>query len=217
MNAGGQVSTSLSSFATEKKRRRAPIKDPKLKEILGQRKELEKELKKKKKEFIRTKKELKIQEEKQKKAMKKEKEKEKEKPKRVMTAFSFFVQDNFHSMKASYPDSPLKDLMSKLSAKWNALSPEQKQVYQQKSEEDKKRKEKDMQVYLEAHPKRPLNGYLLFCQQKRPEVVKSNPQVPISQIAKLLGERWNALSENEKEVFNRQYKAALQTFNKKHA
>ncbi|KAK4515084.1 uncharacterized protein ATC70_002694 [Mucor velutinosus] len=65
------------------------------------------------------------------------------------------------------------------------------------SEKPKKKKvEKDPNA-----PKRNLSSYMLYSQSVRPDVVKQNPSVRPVDIAKIIGEKWNALSDKEKQPF----------------
>ena len=47
--------------------------------------------------------------------------------------------------------------------------------------------------------KKKTTGYVLFCQEFRPEVKEDNPELPQVEITKLLAEMWKALPEEEKE------------------
>ncbi|KAF1802449.1 high mobility group box domain-containing protein [Mucor lusitanicus] len=60
----------------------------------------------------------------------------------------------------------------------------------------KKKVEKDPNA-----PKRNLSSYMLYSQSVRPDVVKQNPTVRPVDIAKIIGEKWNALSDKEKQPF----------------
>jgi len=53
-------------------------------------------------------------------------------------------------------------------------------------------------------PKRGMTAYMIFCQEKRPEVKKNNPDVGFGQLGKLLGEAWKELPESDKSTFNEQ-------------
>lgn len=44
------------------------------------------------------------------------------------------------------------------------------------------------------------NSYMVFLKEIRPTVAAENPGLGVKDIARLIGERWNALSEAEKEV-----------------
>ncbi|GAN05587.1 non-histone chromosomal protein 6 [Mucor ambiguus] len=60
----------------------------------------------------------------------------------------------------------------------------------------KKKAEKDPNA-----PKRNLSSYMLYSQSVRSDVVKEHPTVRPVDIAKIIGEKWNALSDKEKQPF----------------
>ena len=47
-------------------------------------------------------------------------------------------------------------------------------------------------------PKRPLSAYIFYIKRNRPEIALENPNAKITEIAKIMGARWRALSEAEK-------------------
>mmetsp|Transcript_34348 Transcript_34348/g.47595 ORF Transcript_34348/g.47595 Transcript_34348/m.47595 type:complete len:497 (+) Transcript_34348:15-1505(+) len=59
-----------------------------------------------------------------------------------------------------------------------------------------KKKKKDPNA-----PKRALSGFLFFSNVNRPKVREENPEAGIAQIAKIFGERWKAMSSDEKEEY----------------
>ncbi len=79
-----------------------------------------------------------------------------------------------------------------------------------KSKTSNKRRKKK----LPAGMKRPLNQYMLFRAETQPTVKAENPNIPITQIAKLVGEQWRALSDAEKAPFIAKAKALKVAFDK---
>lgn len=49
-------------------------------------------------------------------------------------------------------------------------------------------------------PKQPLNGYMSFAAQIRPQVQKENPGLKVSEVAKIIGEKYKNLPEAKKDV-----------------
>ena len=47
-------------------------------------------------------------------------------------------------------------------------------------------------------PKRNLSAYFFFMNDQRPKVVKSNPDLKVTEVGKKLGELWRAMSDSEK-------------------
>ena len=56
--------------------------------------------------------------------------------------------------------------------------------------------------------KKKTTGYVLFCQEFRPEVREDNPELPQVEITKLLAEMWKNLPEEEKEEWKEKAAAA---------
>jgi len=50
-------------------------------------------------------------------------------------------------------------------------------------------------------PKKPQTGYFLFTATRRPELSKAHPDKKITELAKLMGAEWKALSEADKQPF----------------
>jgi len=53
-------------------------------------------------------------------------------------------------------------------------------------------------------PKRSASSYFLFGNSVRKQIKEENPDLKVTEIAKLIGERWGKLSEEEKKPFNEQ-------------
>jgi hypothetical protein len=49
--------------------------------------------------------------------------------------------------------------------------------------------------------KRPLSGYMKFCQAERPALMKAHPAWKITDAAKELGKRWKALSADKQNAY----------------
>jgi len=53
----------------------------------------------------------------------------------------------------------------------------------------------------EGKPKRGLTAYMLFCQEKRPEIKEKNPNSSFGELGKLLGEAWKECNGEDKSRF----------------
>ncbi|ORZ39441.1 high mobility group box domain-containing protein [Catenaria anguillulae PL171] len=69
-------------------------------------------------------------------------------------------------------------------------------------------------------PKRPMTAFFIFSGEHRDEVKKANPDLKVGQIAKVLGERWRALSDAEKAKYQvkvdaekKRYDAEMEAYN----
>lgn len=50
-------------------------------------------------------------------------------------------------------------------------------------------------------PKKPLSAFIYFSQETREKIKKDNPKMPVASIMKEVGERWNAMSKQEKDPY----------------
>lgn len=53
-------------------------------------------------------------------------------------------------------------------------------------------------------PKRNLSSYMLYSQAVRPSVVAKNPELKAVEVAKIIGDQWNALTDKEKQPYVKQ-------------
>ncbi|GAN07545.1 non-histone chromosomal protein 6 [Mucor ambiguus] len=71
-----------------------------------------------------------------------------------------------------------------------------KEVQKVTKRETKKRGKKDPNA-----PKRGLSAYMFFSQDKRAQVKEENPEASFGTLGKLLGEKWKAMSDEEKKPY----------------
>lgn len=76
------------------------------------------------------------------------------------------------------------------------------------SKKRKPKKKKDPNA-----PKRAMTGFMFFSQSERENVKKSHPGIPFTEVGKVLGERWNKLSAEEKEPYEAMSKADKKRYN----
>lgn len=77
----------------------------------------------------------------------KRKKKDPNAPKRPLSAFFLFCADERASVKGLHPNYSVGDVAKELGERWNKVSPETKQKYEQKASLDKLRYEKDLALY----------------------------------------------------------------------
>ena len=76
-------------------------------------------------------------------------------------------------------------------------------------------------------PKRPTSGYLYFCQDARPAIMKNmsknNAKLVLGNIAKVLGKDWKALSDDKRKVYEEKskidkerYEVEMEQYNANH-
>ncbi|EFC43203.1 predicted protein [Naegleria gruberi] len=101
--------------------------------------------------------------------------------------------------------------------KYNSVSKKNMEVYKKQFEEykknkpessdesessddegAKKKKKKRKAKKDENAPKRPLSSYMLFSQTYRKSLVAENPTLKVTEVAKLVGEKWGKMNDAEK-------------------
>ncbi|KXS19850.1 high mobility group box, partial [Gonapodya prolifera JEL478] len=63
-------------------------------------------------------------------------------------------------------------------------------------------------------PKRPLTAYMLFAQEKRPEVKAANPDATFGEMGKLIGAEWKKLDDSEKKKYQDRSNSAKAQYDK---
>jgi len=173
------------------------------------------ELRQKEREKAQEKK-MKQKEKQQEKLTQQKEKKEKQvatKPKRSISAYAFYVKENIQTLAAENPDMKLSERMIKLAQNWNKLTDEEKQPYLDKSQQDKQRKNIETQAYQKSlPPKRPLTPFLLFSNEHRKKLQEENPGTKITELMKMLAERWKALSDEQKKNYEQQAEKNKQAY-----
>jgi len=111
-----------------------------------------------------------------------------------------------------------------LSARWNALSDEEKNTYNKVFAKEMVKHKKVMAAYKKTKsykefqaakkakkfgkkpkdktaPKRPLTAFFVFANTIRDSVRQNNPEASIGEIGKILGQEWNSLDESAKQSY----------------
>ena len=144
------------------------------------------------------------------------------KPKKKKSAFDIFRSEQMNEFKRLNPDTKvdLGVFMTNLSATWASLSDERKVPYVSLADQDGKRFQLEMSTYVPApqfnepakkkkrkrvkepgEPKRATTAFMFFSNLNRAEVVKENPDFKIGQVAKVMGERWNAMDVEARQKY----------------
>ncbi len=81
---------------------------------------------------------------------------------------------------------------------------------------DKKGKDTKESSFNESKDgqKKPLSGYMLFCKEERPKVVKEHPDMKAKEVMTELGKRWKALSDEGRKKHNDKSADLKSKFNK---
>jgi len=117
-------------------------------------------------------------------------EKEKQRPKKIRSPYTFFVQERMPLVR-SQVDS-MKKAMLLVSQSWKELPQEEKAKYHKYSEDDAKRKEKEMITFnsLYPKPKRELSEWTKYFQRMFPIVRKDHPNQKVPMIMKSIAQQW---------------------------
>ena len=160
----------------------------------------------------------KLKKEKEGKSGKKESHKESEtpKPKRAMSAYMYFVKEQYSSMKASQPDLKFGDASKALGKQWKAMSIMSKAKFEALSATDKARYQRELKktkknVKMEgAKQRRPMGPFFVFCKEKRAENGPELMYCSVSEKSKVLGQLWNHMTPAEKSrYYTEEYKQYL--------
>jgi len=88
----------------------------------------------------------------------KKKEKDPNAPKRSLSAFFWFCNDERAKVKATMPDSGVGDVAKELGRRWNACTEDQKSKYEALAAKDKARYEKEMAAYKKKQASSPTKA-----------------------------------------------------------
>ncbi|CAG8701096.1 3504_t:CDS:2, partial [Funneliformis caledonium] len=61
-------------------------------------------------------------------------------------------------------------------------------------------------------PKRPMNAFIIFSSERRPELQKNDPNMQTSQVSKILGEEWQKMDNSRKEHYNERARVLKEEF-----
>jgi len=188
--------------------------EKKEKERLRKEKEREKSIMMKEKEKEKVKKakdKVVIQKEKAKETQAKGKEKERKekkkkedegKPTRPLTAYTLFFRTRVAELRKTKPDTEVAMLAKQVGQDWSAMTDAQKQPFAKKAEEARKSYDEQMTAYQKTlPPKRPGSSFMLFSEEVRPTIVKQNPKMKTTDVAKALGQQWKQLTPQKKKRF----------------
>ena len=137
-------------------------------------------------------------------------------PKKASTAYILFSNDMRQQVKASHPEMKSNELMTELGRLWKLLPEDQKAAYNIRFEAEKARYAQEMSTYTPPAPvvvastssakaksdvKKPMNAYVFFCQDKRPQLMADNPSMKFGDLTKVLAEQWKSMSEQDKQPY----------------
>merc|ERR1740124_2041486 len=147
-------------------------------------------------------------------------------PKRNVPAYLLYQNAMRNQFKAENPGMTFGQLSKYTSHMYKALTPDEKAVWEQKSLKDKARYQIEMSQYIPppGHdakgniivsaltekkrrrkppkdplaPKRARGSYVFFTYDARPQILREYPDIKFIDLGHVMGERWRALTPEEK-------------------
>jgi len=151
------------------------------------------------------------------------------KPKGVKSAYIFFVESERAEQESAGIQLPFSEFSKKCGAAWGEMDDEEKEQYVKMSENDRKRHEAEMRNYQPPPPpprnsdsdsdddggasrrkkkkkdpnapKRNITAYFFFAAHVRPEIRSKNPGMAVTEVATLIGQKWQKLNNEDKRPF----------------
>jgi high mobility group protein B2 len=149
-------------------------------------------------------------------------------PKRNMSAYLLYQNAMREQFKRENPGMTFGQLAKYTSHMYKNLTPEEKATWEARAQQDKARYDAEIAAYvpppghdargvlIEDHrprkrnkrgpkdpaaPKRASGAYVFFTNEMRPKVLQEFPGIKFVDLGKVLGERWRALTPEEKKRF----------------
>jgi hypothetical protein len=139
-------------------------------------------------------------------------------PKKARSAYTYYLEESHARIKVSNPDAPFGAISKQISAEWKAMSDAQKRRYEELSRQDKLRFSEEKSEYIptpgygadgnalfkkKVKHKRAKRGhcsaYIIFVIQMRPVIKGENPNIINTDIMKEAGNRWRAMTPQQKQ------------------
>lgn len=139
----------------------------------------------------------------------------KKNPNRPLTAYILFFKSIRNEVQQQNPQLSNIQIMKEVAKKWKNLSEQERKPFVDKyniAYEKYWTEKKNLEANLP--PKRPCSSFLIFANEIRSSICKENPDLPATEIAKLIGKKWNALNNNEKNHYREIYQQNLKEYNR---
>jgi len=140
-------------------------------------------------------------------------------PKKPLSAYFLFSQDERLKVKAEFPDYSITEVAKELGRRWATIDPAIKQSYEQRYQESRRQYEQALQAYKPQKkkkdpnaPKQPLSAYFLFSQEERLKVKNEHPSYSICEVAKELGKRWADMAPEVKQRYQQMAEEGRQKY-----
>ena len=127
-------------------------------------------------------------------------------PKAPKTQWEQFAEGVREVVKKKFvPGDSAEDIMKTLQNEWaEGVSESERMGYCKRYRKKKVLHELVCSEYVKdktGGPKRPSTAFFLFCKDVRKTVKKANPDAGVTQMAKLLGQKWKALNEKKQTAY----------------
>lgn len=148
-------------------------------------------------------------------------------PKRAATPFINFTQWYREELKKNgRPVPKIAEFGKECAAKWATMTEEDKKPFLDAASRDRDRYKREMAVYKPARdaskPKRPGTAFMLFMVDFRKEMAGKEPEGGVAALAKLGGERWRNMTEEDKRPYVEQqnqervrYESSMEDYRRK--
>ncbi|KAF6202795.1 hypothetical protein GE061_003198 [Apolygus lucorum] len=117
-------------------------------------------------------------------------------------AYILFAKDQWRKRK---PNMSFTAYAKEIANRWNNMDEGEKMVWQEKAAREKHRKKQELARAPPMRPKPSIKGprtaYIFFCMDKRKVVMRDNPNVPLMEISRILGNMWSKLTSTEREAY----------------
>ena len=153
-------------------------------------------------------------------------------PKKNMSAYLMYQNTMRESFRAENPGMTFGQLSKFTSAMYKSLTPEEKARWEEAALQDKARYQAEMANYTPPHgfnangvliqthdqsagsrrynkknkdpnaPKRARGSYVFFTLDERPKILIETPDMKFTDIGHVMGERWRALSPEDKQKYD---------------
>ncbi|KAI2499632.1 high mobility group [Fragilaria crotonensis] len=139
-------------------------------------------------------------------------------PRRFKSAFIFFSTEKHKEIRSDMGDKGNKEkttnVAKMVSEAWKNLSPEERDVWDEKARLDKERYDLEKSLYdgpwkvpaIKSSkdpnaPKRPMSAFLAYSNSKRSAVKRENPGLTNAEVSRVLASLWRNADEQEKKRF----------------
>jgi len=125
------------------------------------------------------------------------------------SAFDIFVHEKRADLNKSYPSLSVTDTSRMIEDMWKKYSVDEKDEFKKRvedaSEADIHNNMTIATSFIDSAKKKPgkISSYMMFCQEKRPFMVKKFPEKTFGEISQIAGLVWKKLSDHEKNEYKK--------------